>query len=138
MFYYLFGTVCTVIHYIYIFEVYCMYIIPHLYTLIIITYYYYHSCYLITIIIYSFCCSTPLGHRVFHRHRATASLASLEQDHPQRDHVGLIGEVIFPNLTLGAWTWLKKPPWWMEMACHGQKEGLTSITKTSRIMEYYG
>jgi hypothetical protein len=33
---------------------------------------------------------------------ALKSLAfSLVQDHPQRDHVGLIGEVIFPNLTLG-------------------------------------
>lgn len=29
-------------------------------------------------------------------------LSIVYQDHPQRDHVGLIGEVIFPNLTLGA------------------------------------
>lgn len=29
--------------------------------------------------------------------------SQLLQDHPQRDHVGLVGEVIFPNLTLGCW-----------------------------------
>ena len=30
-------------------------------------------------------------------------MCQLLQDHPQRDHVGLVGEVIFPNLTLGCW-----------------------------------
>lgn len=29
-------------------------------------------------------------------------LSIVYQDHPQRDHVGLVGEVIFPNLTLGS------------------------------------
>ena len=29
--------------------------------------------------------------------------SQLLQDRPQRDHVGLVGEVIFPNLTLGCW-----------------------------------
>ena len=40
-----------------------------------------------------------LHHWTMHRN---AVVNKLSQDHPQRDHVNLVGEVIFPNLTLSS------------------------------------